>query len=167
MHPALQGLITLFIIFAMKSTANSMLHTVASATSHDLRLALNQHAKADSAHALTINRIAVVALGLLGLLMMMYAPPFMLSWLGILGSGTLLAAMIGPVFISTFWQGNVTGALVAMLVGFFTSGGLLLSTDVGWVEGPLIGCLASSLCYVVVSLLTRNRSRGAVTSPAL
>jgi sodium/pantothenate symporter len=54
-----------------------------------------------------------------------------------------------------------------MLVGFFTSGGLLLSTDVGWVEGPLIGCLASSLCYVVVSLLTRNRSRGAVTSPAL
>ena len=34
MHPAVQGIITLFIIFAMKSTANSMLHTVASATSH-------------------------------------------------------------------------------------------------------------------------------------
>ncbi|ERI53929.1 hypothetical protein N878_13500 [Pseudomonas sp. EGD-AK9] len=159
MHPALQGLITLFIIFAMKSTANSMLHTVASATSHDLRLALNKDAETDSPHALIVNRVAVVALGLLGLLMMMYAPPFMLSWLGILGSGTLLAAMIGPVFISTFWRGNVAGALAAMLVGFFTSGGLLLSSDIGWVEGPLLGCLASSLCYVAVSLLTRGKVR--------
>ncbi|WP_298188130.1 sodium:solute symporter [uncultured Pseudomonas sp.] len=157
MHPALQGIITLFIIFAMKSTANSMLHTVASATSHDLRLAFNKNAKVDSAQALVINRVAVVALGLLGLLMMMYAPPFMLSWLGILGSGTLLAAMIGPVFISTFWQGNVAGALTAMLVGFFTSGGLLLTTDIGWVEGPLVGCVASSLCYVLVSIMTRTR----------
>ncbi len=88
--------------------------------------------------------------------MMMYAPPFMLSWLGILGSGTLLAAMIGPVFISTFWQGNVAGALTAMLTGFFTSAGLLTLTDLGWVEGPLIGCLVSSACYVVVSLATRR-----------
>ena len=87
---------------------------------------------------------------------MMYAPPFMLSWLGILGSGTLLAAMIGPVFISTFWQGNVAGALTAMVVGFFTSAGLLTLTSLGWVEGPLIGCLASSACYVVVSLATRR-----------
>lgn len=156
MHPAVQGVITLFIIFAMKSTANSMLHTVASATSHDLRLALFRDAQHDSPRALAINRVAVVGLGLLGLLMMMYAPPFMLSWLGILGSGTLLAAMIGPVFISTFWQGNVVGALTAMVVGFVTSAGLLTLTDLGWVEGPLIGCLASSACYVCVSLLTRR-----------
>lgn len=156
MHPALQGLITLFIIFAMKSTANSMLHTVASATSHDLRLALVKDAQHDSPRALAINRLAVVGLGLLGLLMMMYAPPFMLSWLGILGSGTLLAAMIGPVFISTFWQGNVAGALTAMLAGFFTSAGLLTLTELGWVEGPLIGCAVSSICYVGVSLITRR-----------
>lgn len=156
LHPGLQGLITLFIIFAMKSTANSMLHTVASATSHDLRLALNKDAEHDSPRALKINRLAVLGLGLLGLLMMMYAPPFMLSWLGILGSGTLLAAMIGPVFISTFWQGNVAGALTAMLVGFFTSGSLLIMTDLGWVEGPLIGAAASSVVYVAVSLLTRS-----------
>lgn len=75
LHPALQGLITLFILFAMKSTANSMLHTVASATSHDLRLALFKNAEHDSPKALKINRVAVVGLGLLGLLMMMYAPP--------------------------------------------------------------------------------------------
>ena len=53
----------------MKSTANSMLHTVASATSHDLRLALYKDAQHDSPRALAINRAAVVVLGLLGLLM--------------------------------------------------------------------------------------------------
>ncbi len=159
MHPALEGLITLFIIFAMQSTANSMLQTVSAATSHDLRLALNKNAEHDSPHALVVNRVAVVGLGLLSLLMMMYAPPFMLSWLGILGSGTLLASMIGPVFISTFWQGNVVGAMTAMLVGFFTSGSLLLLTDIGWVEGPLIGCVLSSICYVGVSIATRGSAQ--------
>lgn len=159
MHPAVQGIITLFIIFAMKSTANSMLHTVASATSHDIRLALFKDAQHDSPRALSINRLAVVGLGLLGLFMMMYAPPFMLSWLGILGSGTLLAAMIGPVFISTFWQGTVPGALAAMIVGFLTSGTLMLASDMGWVEGPLIGCLASSVCYFVVSMATRGSAQ--------
>ena len=162
MHPAVQGIITLFIIFAMKSTANSMLHTVASATSHDIRLALFKDAKHDCPRALAINRLAVVGLGLLGLFMMMYAPPFMLSWLGILGSGTLLASMIGPVFISTFWQGTVPGALTAMIVGFLTSGTLMLASDMGWVEGPLIGCLASSVCYFVVSMATRGSAQAQV-----
>jgi len=162
MHPAVQGIITLFIIFAMKSTANSMLHTVASATSHDIRLALFKDAQHDSPRALSINRLAVVGLGLLGLFMMMYAPPFMLSWLGILGSGTLLASMIGPVFISTFWQGTVPGALTAMVVGFLTSGSLMLMSDMGWVEGPLIGCLASSVCYFVVSMATRGSAQAQV-----
>lgn len=158
MHPAIQGVITLFIIFAMKSTANSLLHTVASATSHDLRLALFKDGATSSRRALFINRGAVMVLGVMALLMMLYAPPFMLSWLGILGTGTLLASMIGPVFISTFWQGSAWGALVAMLVGFFTSGYMMLFADVGWLIGPLTGCAVSSACYVGVSLCTR-RSR--------
>ena len=158
MPPALQGIITLFIIFAMKSTANSLLHTVASATSHDLRLALFKEGMTNSRRALLVNRGAVMVLGVVALLMMLYAPPFMLSWLGILGTGTLLASMIGPVFISTFWQGSAWGALAAMLTGFATSGYMMLFADVGWLIGPLTGCAVSSLCYIVVSLLTRNRS---------
>ena len=156
MHPAIQGVITLFIIFAMKSTANSLLHTVASATSHDLRLALFKDGATNSRRTLFINRGAVVVLGVVALLMMLYAPPFMLSWLGILGTGTLLASMIGPVFISTFWQGSAWGALVAMLTGFATSGYMMLFADVGWLIGPLTGCAVSSACYVGVSLITRR-----------
>jgi Na+/pantothenate symporter len=100
----------------------------------------------------------VVVFGLIGLLMMFYAPPFLLSWLGILGTGTLLAALVGPIFLSAFWRGNAWGALAAMLGGVVTSGGLLLWSDVGWVVGPLIGCLVSTLLYVLVSLTTRARA---------
>lgn len=156
LHPALAGIITLFILFAMKSTANSLLHTVSSAASHDLRTALFPDSKASNERILWINRSWVAILGFVGFLMMLFAPPFMLSWLGILGSGTLLAVMIGPVFISSFWQGNAYGALAAMFTGLVTSGSFLLFTDVGWVEGPLYGCLASSVIYVAVSKITQN-----------
>ena len=156
MHPALEGLITLFILFAMQSTANSLLHTVASATSHDLRLALFRNSLKSPSLVLWLNRSAVVVLGTVALLMMLYAPPFMLSWLGILGTGTLLASLIGPVFISTFWQGSAWGALVAMLAGFCTSGYMMLFADVGWLVGPLTGCAVSSVCYVGVSLVTER-----------
>lgn len=41
-----------------------------------------------------------------------------------------------------------------MISGFCTSGYLLIWSDLGWVMGPLIGCLVSSVLYVVVSILT-------------
>lgn len=153
LNPVLGGFITLCILFAMQSTANSLLHTVASAASHDLRRALfPAHDNAQT--VLFINRAAVVVFGLVGLLMMFYAPPFFLSWLGILGTGTLLAALVGPIFVSAIWRGNAWGALASMAGGFLTSGSLLLWSDAGWVVGPLVGCLVGSIFYVGVSLMT-------------
>ncbi|WP_146592278.1 sodium:solute symporter family protein [Puniceibacterium confluentis] len=157
LHPALGGFITLCILFAMQSTANSLLHTVSSAASHDLRLALFP-AHENPRTVLFINRAAVAVFGLFGLVMMLYAPPFFLSWLGILGTGTLLAALVGPVFVSAFWRGNSYGALAAMAGGFCTSGYLLVWTDAGWVVGPLVGCVISTALYVGVSLATAGLS---------
>jgi len=154
LHPAVGAVITLCILFAMKSTANSILHTVSSAVSHDLRHALLPHRRFSEAQALLINRSAVAVLGLVGLLMMLYAPPFLLSWLGILGTGTLLAATFAPVFVSLFWRGNAYGAMAAMAVGTITSAGFLLFTEAGWMVGPLVGCVASALIYVLVSIAT-------------
>lgn len=57
------------------------------------------------------------------------------------------------------------GALVAMPIGTVTSGGLLLTTDIVWMPGPLAGCAASGVAYVVVSLATfpvQPRGDGAV-----
>lgn len=162
LHPALSGFVTLCILFAMQSTANSLLHTVSSAASHDLRLALFPNHE-NPRTVLFLNRAAVAAFGVLGLVMMLYAPPFFLSWLGILGTGTLLAALVGPVFVSVFWRGNAYGALAAMAGGFCSSGYLLIWTDAGWVVGPLAGCAISTALYVGVSVATANlRPRQAI-----
>ncbi|WP_262500478.1 SLC5/6 family protein [Photobacterium damselae] len=40
LSPTLSAIVTLFILFAMKSTANSVLHAISGAVSHDLRQAL-------------------------------------------------------------------------------------------------------------------------------
>ncbi|MES0861876.1 sodium:solute symporter family protein [Ruegeria sp. SCPT10] len=158
LHPILGGFITLCILFAMQSTANSLLHTVASAASHDLRRALFPGHE-NPTTVLFINRAAVVVFGLVGLAMMIYAPPFFLSWLGILGTGTLLAALVGPIFVSAFWRGNAYGALAAMVGGFCTSGYLLIWSDAGWVVGPLVGCVVSTALYIGVSALTFGLDR--------
>lgn len=154
LHPAVGAVITLCILFAMKSTANSILHTVSSAVSHDLRHALFPNRRFTPSQALFINRSAVAVLGLTGLMMMLYAPPFLLSWLGILGTGTLLAATVAPVFVSLFWCGNAYGALASMATGTVISAGLLLFTGAGWMVGPLVGCIGATAVYVVVSLAT-------------
>lgn len=100
LHSVLGGFITLCILCAMQSTANSLLHTVASTASHDLRRAL--FPGHDNPHTtLTINRAAVVVFGLLGLLRMFYAPPFFLSWLGILGTGPLLGWIVSTTLYVT------------------------------------------------------------------
>lgn len=82
----------------------------------------------------------------------------MLNFLGIFSSGTLMAALSGVLLVSVVYTGTATGALASMLVGAITSVYLLSSGIVGWVEGPLLGVLASAVVYVIVSVLTKTRA---------
>lgn len=116
--------------------------------------------------ALDINRGVLVAFGFVGLLMMLFALPFFLSSLGILGTGTLLATLVGLIFVSSIRRGNAWGARAAMAGGFVTSGGMLLFTDSGWLVGLLTECLVSTALYVVVSLATFGVSRRVKFAPA-
>lgn len=160
--PAMSSVITLFILFAMKSTANSLMHTVSTALSYDLRAALGLHHGFTT--TMTFNRLMVLIVGICGFIGMAYLPPVMILWLGILGNGTLMAALFGVTLCSTFWQGNSTGAFASIAAGFCISGYLLLGTDLGWVQGPLYGCLASAACYVGVSLATRRTATPAAST---
>jgi sodium/pantothenate symporter len=155
--PFARALIGLAILFAIQSTASSLLHTIGSAASHDLRLALIPRKKLEPSRVLAIDRTTVFVFGVLGLLGMLYAPPFMLVWLGILGTGTLLASFAVPVFFSSFWLGNGYGTLAAMLSGFAVSATMLLYFESGWIEGPLLGCVVSAVAYYLVSLATFSR----------
>lgn len=156
--PVMSSFITLFILFAMKSTANSLMHTVSTALSYDLRRALGR--RRGFTTTMTFNRMMVAIVGICGFIGMAYMPPVMILWLGILGNGTLMASLFGVTLCATFWQGNGAGAFASIAAGFAVSGYLLLGTDLGWVQGPLYGCLASAACYFGVTWATRR-------SPAL
>lgn len=150
----LGGIISLFIVFAMGSTADSILQVLSASVSHDLRKSLTGKDDHSPKTIRLINRSAVVVMGIVGFLAMLSAPPAFLNFISILGTGTLQAAMAGPVFIGTLWLGNSIGAIASMIGGAATAGTLLLYTDMGWVVSPLIGDAVGIALYIVVSKLT-------------
>jgi len=150
----LTGLISLFILFAMGSTADSILHTMASAVGHDLRKAVFGEKKFSGKEKLIINRSTVVVMGLLGFVLYITSPPFFINFMAYLGAGTLQATLIAPIFISTFWKGNAVGALASMVGGFLTCTILLFFTQLGWVVSPLLADAVAVFLYFAVSLAT-------------
>ncbi len=159
--PLLVGsVITLFILFSMKSTANSILHTLSTAVSHDMRHALFTQSDLSGKGVLLLNRVWVILVALLGFASTFFLPKAMLNFLGIFSSGTLMAALSGVLLVSIFYTGTVAGAFVSMFAGAITSVYLLTSGIVGWVEGPLLGVVASAVTYVVVSVFTKDKTVG-------
>ncbi len=148
------GIITLFIVFAMGSTADSILQVLSASVSHDLRKSITGKANHSPKTIRIINRSSVVVMGIMGFLAMLAAPPAFLNFISILGTGTLQSAMAGPVFIGTIWRGNMIGAIASMLGGAATTAILLLYTDFGWVTSPLLGDVVGITLYFVVSMLT-------------
>lgn len=155
---AIAGVISLFIVFAMGSTADSVLQVLSASVSHDLRKAFMGKTVFTPRMIRIINRSAVVVMGIVGFVAMLAAPPAFLNFISILGTGTLQAAMAGPVFIGTLWRGNSIGAIASMLGGGLTAGGLLLFTDMGWIASPLIGDVVGIALYFAVSKLTSEIS---------
>jgi Na+/pantothenate symporter len=98
-------------------------------------------------------------MGIVGFIAMLAAPPAFLNFISILGTGTLQAAMAGPVFFGTLWRGNSIGAIASMLGGGGVAGCLLLFTDMGWIASPLIGDVVGIILYVGVSKLTFEMTR--------
>ncbi|PSW10759.1 sodium:solute symporter family protein [Photobacterium sanctipauli] len=154
LSPVVSAVVTLFILFAMKSTASSVLHAIAGSVSHDLRQALWPKCKLSEKPLLLLNRGTVAVLGMIGFVMMVFAPPFMLSMLAILGSGTLMAVLVAPMLLAHFLPSNIYAALSSMVVGFAMGCILFLYFDLGWVEAPLYSSLCACCTYWLVAKAT-------------
>jgi sodium/pantothenate symporter len=145
--------ITVFILMAIMSTGDSILHTISSTVAYDARKVLLKRSLSEKTNLL-INRVVVGLAGFIAILFALYSPPFFLVFLGTLGVGTLKSALFGPVLISIFWKGNRIGAIASMIGG----GGLcawgLLSKNLGWMEAPIAGDIAALVLYIGVSLAT-------------
>ncbi len=169
--PLPEAIITLFILFSMKSTINSLLHTTSSALTHDMLVAATEtdskahmkrltESRDAQSKALTFNRWGVIICGCLGLALTYFAPQAFLNYFAYLGTGTLQAVLCGPVFLGAFWRGNCYGAVASMIVGGVLSASLLtIHPDIGWIVGPLLGDVFGCITYVVVSKLTWGMTR--------
>lgn len=155
--PDLMGsIITLLILFAMQSTANSILHTLSTSASHDLRLSIFGDRNKSEKQLLTLNRLCVAGIAAVAFIATFFLPQAMLTYLGIFSSGTLMAALFGVLLVSIVYKGSPIGAIVSIIIGAVCSSTLLTLDLVGWVEGPLLGALASAISYILVSLCTQE-----------
>ncbi|AGH82075.1 hypothetical protein PCNPT3_10685 [Psychromonas sp. CNPT3] len=152
LSPGVSAIVTLFIIFAMQSTANSVLHAIAGSVSHDLRQAIWPKCKLSQRALLILNQSSVCVLGMVGFVLMLLAPPFMLSMLAILGSGTLMAALVAPTLLAHFIPANIYAALCSILVGVGSACLFFLYFDFGWVIAPIISSILACIVYGACAL---------------
>ena len=155
-HPAIGGVITLFILFAMLSTISSVLQTQASALSHDMYVSLKKkmHPKGDK-----FNRLMVLVIALVSLWLTFVAPQGMLNQIAYIGTGGLIAMFLGPTIVQIFIKANAKTCFVSMLAGLITNVVLVLYVNTGWVEAPILGGLASAVVYAVMGYITNGNKR--------
>ena len=156
LHPAIGGMIILFILFAMLSTISSVLQALAAALSHDLVVSITgEHKKSSS----LVNRIGVVITGILCIVLTYLAPQGMLNHIAYIGTGGLISMFVGPIIMRTIVKANITAALSSMVVGFVLSTIFILKFKVGWVEAPIISGLCGSIVYLVVGFIGNGMKR--------
>lgn len=152
MNPFFSAFVAVFIMMAIRSTVDSVLQSISSSISYDLRKIFVGEMSVEK--SMKINRAVVCIVGVVGICLNFFNHPSFLVFLGTLGSGTLSAIMFGPIFISTFWQGNKYGAIASMIGGGLVCGYGLASGAMMWTVAPLMGDLVAAVLYVVVSMAT-------------
>ena len=155
-HPAIGGMIILFILFAMLSTISSVLQALASSLSHDLVVSITN--KPEKSSPMT-NRLGVIFTGILGLILTYLAPQGMLNKIAYIGTGGLIAMFVGPIMMRTIVKANITSALLSMIVGLAASTIFILKLNIGWVEAPIFAGLIGSGVYIIYGFLANGMKR--------
>lgn len=155
-HPAIGGMITLFILFAMLSTISSILQALAASVSHDMFVSIadKEPKKADF-----FNRFSVLLTALLGIILTFVAPQGMLNQIAYIGTGGLIAMFVAPIIMRAFIEANIQTCFASMLVAFIMSAVLVLYAKVGWVEAPILAGLCGCVVYGVMGFITNGMRR--------
>ena len=154
--PALAGMITLFILFAMLSTISSVLQALASSLSYDMLVSISgkQSDKGD-----LYNRIGVLATAVWAMILTFAAPQGMLNQIAYIGTGGLISAFVGPTIMRVFIEADLKTCFASMVTGFIVNVFLVFVLKIGWVEAPIIAGAAGSIVYVVMGYITNGGSR--------
>lgn len=156
LHPAVGGMITLFILFAMLSTISSILQALASSLSHDIWVSLlNKNSKYNS----IINRVTVIFTGVWGIVLTFLAPQGMLNQIAYIGTGGLIAMFVGPIMMRTIIKANAITCIASMTTGLILNIILVFGSELGWVEIPILSGLFGALVYVIMGFITNGMKR--------
>lgn len=151
--PAMGGIITLFILFAMLSTISSILQALASSLSYDMYVSLGKNRKVQSD---TINRLVVGITAVWGLLLTFVAPQGMLNQIAYIGTGGLISMFVGPTIMRSIVKADLKACFASMVTGFVTNVVLVVGFDVGWVEAPILAGLAGSVVYLSMGFAAKS-----------
>lgn len=154
--PALSGMITLFILFAMLSTISSVLQALASSLSYDMFVSV---ANRNSKHGDLFNRLAVLFTAVWALFLTFKAPQGMLNQIAYIGTGGLISAFVGPTIMRVFVEADLRTCLTSMLVGFFANVLFVFVMKIGWVEAPIFAGIAGSVVYLVMGYVLNGMSK--------
>ncbi len=153
LHPAVGGMITLFILFAMLSTISSVIQALSAALSHDMYVSITKKSDVNSSF---INRISVIFIGVLGIALTFMFKGGFLNQIAIIGTGGLISMFLGPIMVRFFIEANIKTCLVSMLVGLVTNGLFTLGLSLGWVEAPILAGLCGGAVYAVMGFVTNG-----------
>ena len=156
LHPAIGGVIMMFILFAMLSTVSSVLQSLASALSYDMFVSV---ANRESKYAGLLNRLAVLVTTIWTVILTFFAPQGMITHIAYIGTGGLISAFVAPTIMRVFIEADLRTCFVSMLVGFFGNVILAIWSSFGWVQIPLIAGAAGCVVYVIMGLVTNGGVR--------
>ena len=160
--PWLAGVVLAAPMAAIMSTVDSLLLLVSSSVVKDLYLNYVE----PKASGQRVKRLSMGVTTILGVIVFVMAldPPDLIIWLNLFAFGGLEAAFIWPIIMGLYWsKGNKYGALASMIVGV----GVYVLTDrfdvlaLG-MHPVVLPVVLSFVAYVLVSLVTGNRTKTAV-----
>lgn len=163
LSPAVGGVITLFILFAMLSTISSVLQTLAAAVSYDLYVSVT--GRKDKV-TLKANRIVIALTTLWGIVLTFAAPQGMLNQIAYIGTGGLIAMLVGPTIMITLIEGDLKACIASMATGLIAQVVLVLRLQVGWVEAPILAGFLGCVVYVGMALAAKKSAAGTIQVPA-
>jgi SSS family transporter len=147
-------LLTLTILAAVMSSSDSILMTMGTAFGRDLyQKCINP--SAEDRKVLLYTRIAVIVLGIIPIIMLLWRTPQFLAIFMAMGTTGLATAILAPIILGVYWKrGTKLGTIASIIAGptVYVFGIKIM----GW-AWPYAGVLAfflAGLLYIVISLVT-------------
>lgn len=162
LSPLMTGLLMAAILAAIMSTATSLLTVGASNIAYDLvAKTIQRDQEMDEIKLLHISRLALVAMGVLGLIIAMYSTGIIavINTVLLLNTGGLVVPVVGGIL----WKRpNLKAGLAAFFTGIVGGALSISGVQFGAIPPEVFGVLVSLIVFIIVTLATTHTRRTSV-----